>query len=99
MSHRRSVYSVRKTWFIAGAAGGLGRHLVGTALAAGHDVLAADIDADGLSELNAAALTGGSTGRLVTTELDLTDRLTVDRAVQQAVTAFGGLDVTINSAG
>ena len=42
-----------KTWFVAGAAGGLGRHLVGAALAAGHDVLAADIDADGLRELNA----------------------------------------------
>lgn len=88
-----------KTWFIAGAAGGLGRQLVGTALAAGYNVLAADIDADGLSELNARALTGGSTGLLVTTHLDLTDRLSVDRAVQQAVTAFGGLDVVINSAG
>jgi NAD(P)-dependent dehydrogenase (short-subunit alcohol dehydrogenase family) len=90
---------VKKTWFIAGAAGGLGRHLVGTALAAGHDVLAADTDADGLSELNAAVLTGGSTGRLVTTEVDLADRRTVDRAVQQGVTAFGRLDVVINSAG
>ncbi|MFD1544733.1 hypothetical protein [Nonomuraea guangzhouensis] len=72
---------MRKTWFIAGAAGGLGRHLAGTALAAGHDVLAADIDADGLSELKATALTGDSAGRLLTTELDLTDGPTVDRAV------------------
>ncbi len=90
---------MRETWFIAGAAGGLGRHLVGTALAAGHDVLAADIDADGLSALNAGALTDGTTGRLVTTEFDLTDRRTVDRAVRRAVTAFGGLDVVINSVG
>lgn len=90
---------MRETWFIAGAAGGLGRHLVGTALAAGHDVVAADIDAGGLSELKAPALTGSSTGSLVTTEVDLTDRLTVDRAVQQAVTVFGRLDVVINSAG
>ncbi|MFJ2901442.1 SDR family NAD(P)-dependent oxidoreductase [Streptomyces sp. NPDC087212] len=92
---------MRKTWFIAGAAGGLGRHLVGTALAAGHDVLAADIDADGLAALTPAALTGGSaaTGHLVTTALDLTDRRTVDRAVREAVTVFGGLDVVINSAG
>ncbi len=90
---------MRETWFIAGAAGGLGRHLVGTALAAGHDVLAADIDADGLSALNAGALTDGTTGRLVTTEFDLTDRRTVDRAVRQAVTAFGRLDVVINSVG
>ncbi|MBS2545876.1 SDR family NAD(P)-dependent oxidoreductase [Catenulispora sp. NL8] len=97
-----------ETWFVAGAAGGLGRHLVGAALAAGHDVLAADIDADGLCELKAVelkavaatgSLTGRPTGRLVTTELDLTDRLAVDQAVRQAGTAFGGLDVVINSAG
>ncbi|WP_194922595.1 SDR family NAD(P)-dependent oxidoreductase [Catenulispora pinisilvae] len=94
-----------KTWFVAGAAGGLGRHLVGAALAAGHDVLAADIDADGLCELDAVAAvaavaaTGSPTGRLITTELDLTDRPAVDQAVRRAVTAFGGLDVVVNSAG
>lgn len=86
------------TWFIAGAAGGLGRHLVGTAVAAGYDVLAADIDADGLAELPAAAPTGDATGRLVTAHLDLTDRAAVDRAVQHAVSVFGGLDVVVNSA-
>ncbi|MBS2533614.1 hypothetical protein KGQ20_12620 [Catenulispora sp. NF23] len=70
-----------ETWFVAGAAGGLGRHLVGAALAAGHDVLAADIDADGLCELKAVelkavaatgSLTGRPTGRLVTTGIHAT---------------------------
>jgi NAD(P)-dependent dehydrogenase (short-subunit alcohol dehydrogenase family) len=90
---------VRKIWFIAGAAGGLGQHLVGAALAAGNDVLAADIDTGALSELTTAAPTGGSTGRLVTAHFDLTERRTVHQAVQHAVTTLGGLDVVVNSAG
>jgi NAD(P)-dependent dehydrogenase (short-subunit alcohol dehydrogenase family) len=90
---------VVRTWFVVGAAGGLGRHLVGTALAAGHNVLAADIDDPGLAELSAAAATGDSSGRLVTTRLDLTSRRAVAQAVHRAVATFGGLDVVVNSAG
>lgn len=90
---------MKRTWFVAGAAGGLGQHLVHTALAAGHSVYATDLDAEGLAELAATTPEEVARGRLVVAQLDLTARDDVTAAVQQATRTFGGLDVVTNSAG
>lgn len=88
-----------RTWLIIGAAGGLGRHLVHAAVSAGHNVLGADIDDGGLAELSAAVSMGRSSGEFTTAHLDLTAPATITTVVDQAVAAFGRLDVVINSAG
>ncbi|GHH83614.1 short-chain dehydrogenase/reductase [Streptomyces sulfonofaciens] len=84
-----------KIWLITGAAGGLGRHLVRTALGAGCRVLATDLREDALADLGAAA----DDDRLRTMPSDVTDPVAAREAVRYAVDAFGGLDVVVNNAG
>jgi len=82
------------TWFVIGCAGGIGQHLARTALAAGDNVFAADLRTDPLRDLAAEY---GS--RLRVHALDVTDAAAVRSATAAAVTAFGALDVVVNSAG
>ncbi|MEU8001094.1 SDR family NAD(P)-dependent oxidoreductase [Catellatospora sp. NPDC049111] len=82
-----------KTLLIAGAAGGLGQQLVAAALAAGHNVLAADL------EPPVVAMSSGHDARLRVRALDVTSGDSARAAVQWAVDEFGGLDVLINSVG
>ncbi len=83
-----------RTWLITGAAGGLGRELVTTALNAGHNVLATDLNGDALLTLNEE--TGA---RLRITALDVTDAVAARAAVRYSVRSFGRLDVLVNGAG
>jgi NAD(P)-dependent dehydrogenase (short-subunit alcohol dehydrogenase family) len=83
-----------RTWFVTGCAGGIGQQLAASALAAGDRVYAADLRVEGLREL---AATHGP--RLRVHALDVTDPAAVRSATAAAVTAFGALDVVVNSAG
>jgi NAD(P)-dependent dehydrogenase (short-subunit alcohol dehydrogenase family) len=83
-----------RTWLITGAAGGLGRELVSTALGAGHNVLATDLNGDALPTPDE-----GGRSRLRAMALDVTDTGAARDAVQHALSSFGGLDVLVNGAG
>jgi NAD(P)-dependent dehydrogenase (short-subunit alcohol dehydrogenase family) len=78
-----------RTWFITGASRGLGRAFTDAALAAGDQVAAvsrtvrADDVRDGLLQI----------------ATDVRDSESVRAAVEQAVDAFGRLDIVINNAG
>ncbi|MFF9557514.1 SDR family NAD(P)-dependent oxidoreductase [Streptomyces albus] len=81
-------------WMITGASRGLGRAFAEAALEAGDRVVAAARDVtplDGLAERHP--------GRLVRLPLDVSDRDAVFAAVDEAVAAFGRLDVVVNNAG
>ncbi|RKT83753.1 NADP-dependent 3-hydroxy acid dehydrogenase YdfG [Saccharopolyspora antimicrobica] len=86
--------SSSRTWFITGAARGLGRAFTEAALDAGDRVVGVARDVTPLDELAAA-----SDGRLVAFSLDVSDRAAVFAGVERAVAAFGGLDVVVNNAG
>jgi NAD(P)-dependent dehydrogenase (short-subunit alcohol dehydrogenase family) len=80
-------------WFITGSARGLGREIASAALAAGHQVVATARD-------RAAAATAlGTSERLLTVSLDVTDAEQVASAVRQATEAFGRIDVLVNNGG
>ncbi|WDZ98221.1 oxidoreductase [Herbaspirillum sp. WKF16] len=84
----------QQVWFITGGANGLGRDITETALAAGHQVVAAARTPAQLDELAQR-----HPGRLLPVALDVTDRAAIGAAVAQAIDVFGRIDVLVNNAG
>jgi NAD(P)-dependent dehydrogenase (short-subunit alcohol dehydrogenase family) len=78
------------TWFITGAARGIGAHTAQAALAAGHNVVATARNHRNISSTN---------DRLLALDLDVTDPVQAQAAVQAAVARFGRIDVLVNNAG
>jgi NAD(P)-dependent dehydrogenase (short-subunit alcohol dehydrogenase family) len=87
-------YSMGKRWLVTGGGRGLGRAIVETALAAGHNILATARDTDILKPL--VQKYGDQLG---TFALDVRDEAGVLRAANEVVERFGGIDVLVNNAG
>ncbi len=84
-----------KIWLVTDASAGLGLVLVKMLLDSGHKVAATARDGDALLDAVGAKLDG----QFLPLTVDLADARSVQRAVDAAVTAFGGLDVVVNNAG
>ena len=82
---------------VTGGASGMGRAFTLGLLAAGGDVMACDLSAEGLTSLSEAA--SDLPGSLTTTIADVTDEAQVAQMVTDADAAMGGLNVLINNAG
>jgi NAD(P)-dependent dehydrogenase (short-subunit alcohol dehydrogenase family) len=88
---------VGKVALIAGGAGGIGP-VFGKALAAqGAAVVLADLDEAGALKAAAAIAADGADVRGA--HLDVTDLLSARSAVEETVSAFGGIDIMVNCAG
>jgi NAD(P)-dependent dehydrogenase (short-subunit alcohol dehydrogenase family) len=83
-----------KVWFITGSSKGFGRIWAEAALERGDSVAATARDT---SSLDALIDTYGD--RVQALELDVTDKMAIDRAVASAHERFGRLDVVVNNAG
>ncbi|HVJ89414.1 MAG TPA: SDR family NAD(P)-dependent oxidoreductase [Labilithrix sp.] len=83
-----------QVWFITGSSRGLGRALALAALAAGHHVVATARKPADLEDL-----VKQYGDRVKTVALDVTQPAQAVGAVQQAVDAFGRIDVLVNNAG
>jgi NAD(P)-dependent dehydrogenase (short-subunit alcohol dehydrogenase family) len=95
IASRLQAMTQTRTWFITGAAAGLGREWTEGALERGDNVAAA-VRGD-LSRLDELADRHGE--RLLALSLDVTDRDQVFSAVARAAERFGRLDVVLNNAG
>ena len=85
------------TWFITGAARGLGYEMARHALAAGINVVATARD---LSQVEVAFGTApGFSERCLPVALDVTDERQAATAVEAAIARFGSIDVLVNNAG
>ncbi|WP_328396032.1 SDR family NAD(P)-dependent oxidoreductase [Nocardia sp. NBC_00416] len=84
---------------VTGAASGIGRATVLRLLDEGAAVVAADIAADGLAELRAAAADRGAADRLTPLDMNVGDEDSVVDGVRVAVDTLGGLDSLVNAAG
>ncbi len=82
---------------VTGAARGIGRAIVLKLISEGARVLANDLDADALAELEADVRRAGGTSSVFPG--DVTDATFGDRAVDACVEHLGGLDILVNNAG
>jgi NAD(P)-dependent dehydrogenase (short-subunit alcohol dehydrogenase family) len=84
---------------VTGAAGGIGRALVGGLLGRGLTVAAVDRTAEGLAELAQSALERQQGANLLTIEADLAQDESIDKIVSQTRARFGTIDILVNNAG
>ncbi|MGO0604482.1 bifunctional aldolase/short-chain dehydrogenase [Brevibacterium linens] len=82
--------------FVTGAASGIGKAIATRLVAEGACVVIADLDRDRAQEV-AAEL--GSTDVAIGVAADVSDEAGVQAALNEAVLAFGGLDLVVNNAG
>jgi NAD(P)-dependent dehydrogenase (short-subunit alcohol dehydrogenase family) len=100
-SHRPLAELIRldgRVAVVTGAARGLGAQIVRRLAEAGADVLAGDIDADGVGRL-ADEVSAASGRRVIGIRLDVADPDSIIAAADQAVGRLGGIDVWVNNAG
>ena len=84
---------------VTGAAGGIGEATAVAFADAGADVMCVDIDADGAQATARRIEAAGSTGRVASAEVDVSDPEAVDALAHRVVDEFGGADVIVNNAG
>jgi rhamnulose-1-phosphate aldolase len=82
--------------FVTGAASGIGKAIATRLTAEGACVVIADLD---LAKAQAAAAELGSTDVAIGVQVDVTDQRQIERGIQDAVLAFGGIDIVVNNAG
>jgi NAD(P)-dependent dehydrogenase (short-subunit alcohol dehydrogenase family) len=89
----------QRTAIVTGAAGGIGRAMVGGLLGAGLRVAAVDRTAEGLAALAEAARERQQGANLLTIEADLAQDESIDKIVSAARARFGTIDILVNNAG
>jgi 3-hydroxybutyrate dehydrogenase len=82
-----------KTAIVTGAASGIGAEIARTFAAAGAKVCIADIDGE------AAAKTASGIANSIALRMDVSDEGEVERGVEQAARALGGIDILVSNAG
>jgi NADP-dependent 3-hydroxy acid dehydrogenase YdfG len=86
-----------KVVVVTGAASGFGRLVAQMVAARGANVVAADVDADGLAATADSIVAAG--GEVVHRRTDVTDRADMFGLAAFAVESFGAIDVMVNNAG
>lgn len=81
---------------VTGAASGIGKAIATRLAAEGACVVVADLD---LAKAQAAAAGLGTSDTAIGVQVDVTDAEAVERLVEDAVLAFGGIDLVVNNAG
>ncbi|MBO0656793.1 SDR family NAD(P)-dependent oxidoreductase [Streptomyces triculaminicus] len=83
-----------RVWFVTGTSSGFGREIARAVIAHGDRVVATARDVAAVEDLVALA-----PGRVRAVALDVTDDASIRRAVAEAETGFGRIDVLVNNAG
>ncbi|TFC50498.1 bifunctional aldolase/short-chain dehydrogenase [Cryobacterium sp. TmT2-59] len=81
---------------VTGAASGIGKAIATRLAADGACVIIADLD---LAKAQEAAVEIGNTDIAVGLQVNVTDSAAIDQMVQDALLAFGGIDIVVNNAG
>lgn len=81
---------------VTGAGRGIGRAIAQSLAECGASVLVGDIADEREHTVEAIERDGGTA---ITTEMDVTNRSSIDSAIERAADAFGGVDILVNNAG
>ena len=81
---------------VTGAASGIGKAIAARLAADGACVVIADLD---LAKAQAAAAEIGNSDVAIGLQVNVTDSAAIETMVQDAVLAFGGIDIVVNNAG
>jgi NADP-dependent 3-hydroxy acid dehydrogenase YdfG len=84
----------RSIWLVTGASSGLGRAIAQAALEGGHVAIATARRPEMLADL-----VDEYPGRAIAMALDVTDGTSIAKAISEAETQFGHIDVLVNAAG
>ena len=87
------------TALITGAASGMGRATAHLFAAEGANVAVTDLNKEACDAVVAEIEAAGHSGKAKAWALDVSDAATIDRVVDEAGEAFGGLDILVNNAG
>lgn len=82
--------------FVTGAASGIGKAIATRLAADGACVIVADLN---LENAQKAAAELGNTDVAIGVSVDVRDAAQIQRAIEDAVLAFGGIDIVVNNAG
>ncbi len=84
---------------VTGGASGIGRAAALRLAAEGAHVVVADLDAAGARKVADEAVAGYGSGRAIGVGMDVTSEPSVRAALDEAVLAYGGLDIIVSNAG
>lgn len=87
-----------KVVVITGAAGRLGKAFSSAVVAEGGKVVAADLDGPDVRERTRALRDTLGAANVLPAAIDITDRASIDRCIDEAVKAFGRVDALVNNA-
>jgi rhamnose utilization protein RhaD (predicted bifunctional aldolase and dehydrogenase)/NAD(P)-dependent dehydrogenase (short-subunit alcohol dehydrogenase family) len=88
----------RRVAVVVGAASGIGREVALGLAARGAHVVVADRAERAAADVAAEIAAGSSKEAVLAVPVDLTERVSIARAVRAAVLQFGGIDILINTA-
>ncbi len=89
----------RRVAFITGAASGIGRATARRFASEGAHVVIADINKEGAEKVAREIEEKWGEGRALAVHVDVTDEQAVIRAFDEAVLAYGGIDILVSNAG
>ena len=89
----------RKVCFVTGGAGGIGSETCRLFASQGGHIVIADLNLEGGEKVAADINENYDAGRAIAVKMDVTSEDQIREAFQQAVLAFGGVDVLVNNAG
>ena len=88
-----------KIAIVTGAARGIGLGISARFCRAGASVMMADLDSDGLESAVALIRRENPHARCMPVTVDVADRASVERMIEQSIAAFGRIDILVSNAG
>lgn len=89
----------RRIALVTGGASGIGRAVARRLAAEGAHVIIGDVDEAGAGKTAEEIVRAAGAGRAIGLRMDVTDEASVQEAFEEAVLAYGGLDILVSNAG